>query len=156
MKISQLSTVSLRFSIRSLLLLVAAASVMCVFGGPRYAEKRQIDSLTKVGVQVFSEPRGMYLIRQFVGDEIAQRAVYVHLDAEYVTDEWLQNVVGLRHVEVLSVRSPHLTDRGLVHLKAFTNLTSLNLVDTKITDAGLKKLRAEMPRLRLVTCRVTE
>lgn len=130
--------------------LATAVAVLCAAVGPRYIEQRRIETMTQFGGQVFTEPRSLFLLRQFVGDDIAERAVYVHVSGTHVTDEWMKNIRGLKHIEVLSVRSPAFTDAGLSHLKALPNLASLNLVDTQVTDAGLAELRAELPRLRLV------
>lgn len=140
----------LRFTTRAMLLLVAASAVVFVLATPSYLEYRHIQSIKESGGQVYTEPRGFYLLRQFVGDEIAQRAVYVHLKGPHVTDEWLKNLQGLKHIEVLSVRSPNVSDKGLMHLKALPNLMHLNLVDTEVTDAGLQELRNHLPSLKLV------
>lgn len=94
------------------------------------------------------------LIRQQEDDEIAQRAVYVHLKGLHVTDEWLENLQGLKHVEVLSIRSHNVSDKGLMHLKALPHLMNLNLVNANVTDAGLEELREALPSLKLVSSRV--
>ena len=42
-----------------------------------------------------------------------------------------------------------VTDAGLVHLKGLTKLQRLYLTDTKVTDAGVKKLQTELPKCRI-------
>ena len=42
-----------------------------------------------------------------------------------------------------------VTDAGLVHLKGLTNLQSLGLKNTKVTDAGVKKLQAALPKCEI-------
>ena len=42
-----------------------------------------------------------------------------------------------------------LTDTGLVHLKGLTNLQSLSLISTKVTDAGVKDLQAALPNCKI-------
>ncbi len=42
-----------------------------------------------------------------------------------------------------------VTDAGLVHLKGMTNLRRLNLIYTNVTDAGVKKLQAALPKCKI-------
>ena len=106
--------------------------------------------VSKVGGQVFLKPRGHFFLRQFVGDSFAHRVVYVHLNDPRVDDEWLSNLEGLRHIEVVSIKSQNVTDEGLRRLGQLPNLISLNLVDTQVTDSGIKELRSAVPSLRRV------
>ena len=39
-----------------------------------------------------------------------------------------------------------ITDAGLVHLKGLTKLVSINLIGTKVTDAGAQDLQKALPR----------
>lgn len=59
----------------------------------------------------------------------------------------------MEHVEVLSIKSPNITDAGLMELRTFPNLMDLNLVDTRVTKGGIDALRGTLPKLRLVQCR---
>lgn len=53
------------------------------------------------------------------------------------------HLLQLANLPSLILWGPNLTDRGLAHLKALTNLPSLELEDfSKITDAGLVHLEA--------------
>ena len=101
--------------------------------------------------QVFTEPRGDYFVRQLVGDRLSQRAVYVHLLSDDVTDAWLaQNVKGLRHVELLNIKSRNVTDAGVAHLKELTCLAELVLTDTEVTDEAIEELQRSLPNLKRV------
>ena len=86
------------------------------------AELRTITRIRALGEykgQVYSEPRGQYLFRQLFGDRLSQRAVSVHLFSEEVDDGWIKEYLsGLRHVEILNINSPNVTDEGLSHLGA--------------------------------------
>lgn len=118
---------------------------------PAYEERHRVAELSAVRAQVFTEPRGQYLLRQFAGDSLSKRAVYVHLDDSRVTDEWLANLQGLHYVEVFSIKSDNVTDLGLAQLKCLPTLQSLHLVNTKTTEAGIRSLQASLPPLRRVT-----
>jgi hypothetical protein len=39
-----------------------------------------------------------------------------------------------------------VNDAGLEHLKGLTNLRTLNLTETKVTDHGVNKLRQALPK----------
>lgn len=46
----------------------------------------------------------------------------------------------LSNLETLSLGGTKVTDQGLAHLKELTKLQRLTLSDTKVTDAGLEHL----------------
>ena len=54
---------------------------------------------------------------------------------------------GLTNLQSLDLRSTQITDAGLVHLRGMTNPQSLNLNNTQLTDAGLVNLKG-MTRLQ--------
>ena len=112
-----------------------------------------MDELNAVNAQVSTEPRGQFLLRQFIGDTLSQRSIYLHLDDPRIDDYWIKKLHGMEHVEVLSIKSSNLTDAGLMELRNWPSLTSLNLVDTDVTDSGIEALRQSLPSLRLVTSR---
>lgn len=148
---------SLRFGMRTFLLGVAAlAVVLAVVNAtmmPWYLDRADLKKLQAVNAQVFTEPRGQFFLRQFIGDTLSQRTVFLHLNDARVDDQWLRDLQGMKHVEMLSVRSANVTDAGLVELKKFPNLLELNLVDTQATDDGLAALRLAMPKLRRIHSR---
>ena len=51
-------------------------------------------------------------------------------------------------VEVLLINT-QITDAGLVHLKALTELQELNLRDAKVTDAGVADLQKSLPNCKI-------
>ncbi len=139
---------------RTLLLGVAAFALALTFARAYllswWEDQRHIAALSPVNAQIFREPRGQFFFRQFVGDSLSQRAVYVHLDDARVDDECLRRVASLKYVEVLSIKSTKVTDAGLVHLAGMRDLRDLNLVDTQVTEAGLARLSKALPALRMV------
>jgi hypothetical protein len=80
--------------------------------------------------------------------------VYVRLASEKVDDEWIkENLSGVRHVEVLTINSPNVTDEGLSHLVGLTRLQRLNLARTRVTERGVEELRRSIPSLKIITRR---
>jgi hypothetical protein len=146
-----------RFRLRTLFVAVAMLAVLLGFSTtvivPWYREFRLTLAMKQTGAQIYTEPRGHYLFRQFTGDALFERAVYVHLDDPRVTDVWLAQLRSLKHVEVLSIKSPNVTDEGLVHVRHLPKLMTLNLVDTAVSDAGLRQLSESLPALRRVSRR---
>ena len=49
----------------------------------------------------------------------------------------------------LDLFDAQVTDAGLVHLKGLTQLQELYLVDTKVTDEGVKKLQQALPNCKI-------
>jgi hypothetical protein len=148
--------ITLRFSIRTALAVTALLALLLwlvqSYAASWWNERRQIAALRQVG-SVITEPRGQYLYRQFAGDALAQRAVYVHLHGLHVSDETLRELSTLKYVEVLSINGGRITDAGLQCLSKLPNLRMLTLVDTGVTAAGVEKLRGALPPLRLISRR---
>jgi len=116
-----------------------------------YGEQSRIASISQMGAQVFTEPRGHFLLRQFMGDFLFQRAVSIHLDNPGITDDWLKILQGLHYVENVSIKSEAVTDLGLEHLSGLSNLRRVHLVNTNTTKKGEESLRASLSRSSLVT-----
>jgi hypothetical protein len=138
-----------RFGLRALLLVLTAAAIALTYYktyvSAWWTELDHIVELRQKGGQVFTEPRGQYLFRQFAGDALSERAVYVHLSGAQIDDEVLAHVAELPYVEVLSIASRQVTDLGLAHLESLHSLRDLNLVDTRVTDEGEALLRRALP-----------
>lgn len=150
----------LQFGTRTFLIGVAVVSALLAIANalfvPWYFDRGKIAILKEVNAQVYTEPRGQFFLRQFIGDTFSERSIYLHLNDSRIDDDWLRDVGGMQHIEVLSIKSSKLTDTGLMELMRWPNLQSLNLVDTKVTDSGIAALRQSLPKLRLVQSRQTE
>jgi hypothetical protein len=48
------------------------------------------------------------------------------------------------------LRGPRIDDRIIAHLKGLTGLQNLNLVDTKVTDAGVQAFQLALPYVRIL------
>src|SRR5262245_13582471 len=61
--------------------------------------------------------------------------------AMHVTDDKLKQMVAVKKdMRELDLRRSRVTDAGLKHLAALTNLKVLSLWYTQVTDVGLKEL----------------
>jgi|GEM_PF-6478651 len=65
-----------------------------------------------------------------------------------ISDAGLQHLAALTELESLTLSGPELTDAGLVHLRGLKKLKSLDVNETKITPAGLDELRKHLPELK--------
>jgi internalin A len=61
----------------------------------------------------------------------------------------LEHIAALSNLNTLSLAFTRVTDRGLVHLKRLTKLSSLDLSDTQVTDTGVKELMRALPNLTI-------
>jgi len=134
-----------------LILAVTLAAVFLAWLSPWIRERERIGFLSRFGWYVSTDARGQYLIRQFVGDRFSQRAVAVNLNDSRIDDEWLANLRGLEHIEVLLINSPNISNDGLRSLEDLTNLMSLHLCGTQVSNDGIERLRRELPTLKNVT-----
>ncbi len=55
-------------------------------------------------------------------------------------------------LESLWITNGEITDAGLVHLHKLTNLNSLTLMTTRVSDSGLLALKAALPSLTDADC----
>jgi hypothetical protein len=70
---------------------------------PWQSDQSAASALSKVNAQIFMEPRGQYFFRQFAGEKLSQRAIYVHLPDPRVNDETLKIVSRLPYTELLTI-----------------------------------------------------
>ena len=54
------------------------------------------------------------------------------------------------NLKTLEIPTQVQTDAGLVYLKDLANLTQLVLEGTKVTDAGVAKLKQALPKCRII------
>jgi len=62
----------------------------------------------------------------------------------------LKHLKGMSQLETLNLRGTQVSDDGLVHLRGLTTLKSLNLTNTGVTDEGAKKLQQALPNCSIV------
>lgn len=95
-------------------------------------------------------------VKEDLGEEFAQlvdKLVGVHLSGPGVGDEAIAFLVReqalLQTVRLLDLSGSRISDRGLVQLRALTNLRRLDLRGTPVTYRGLRRL-LPMPHLEAV------
>ena len=74
------------------------------------------------------------------------------------TDENLKHLVGLKNVEVITMRGPDITDAGLASLANLPTLHTLNIYDSEISGVGLARLAAskQLKALELAGSTITD
>jgi hypothetical protein len=75
-----------------------------------------------------------------------------------VTDQHLEKLRGLAHIQLINLHGANISDVGLEHLKELDTLVELMLNSTKITDAGVKHLEglSNLKGIYLKDTRVTQ
>jgi Leucine-rich repeat (LRR) protein len=76
--------------------------------------------------------------------------VTVSLEASRVTDAGLAHLKAFTELHKLNLANTEVSDAGLEHLQVLTNLQELNLSGTMVTDAGAKDLQTALPACRIV------
>jgi hypothetical protein len=148
-----------QFSIRSVLVLVAAVAIPCSWLAVEMKQAREqreavgeIERLEGwVGYDyefdasddlvIGAEPRGPAWLRHLLGKDFFANVVNVDLNFTQVTDDGLKRVEELSQLQVLQLMVTEVTDTGLEHLKGLTQLRVLYLDGNYITDAGLEHLK---------------
>jgi hypothetical protein len=145
-----------RFSLRSLLLLVALIAVPLAWKvnqvrnqrivvaevqrlhGRVYYDHQVTRSRFGFGPSLGQSPGPAWLTR-FLGDDFFADVVGVAVFYG-ATDQTIAQIATLPHIERLVVHSDQVTDAGLEHLAAQSKLTSLHLTSSKVTRRGLAHL----------------
>jgi internalin A len=75
--------------------------------------------------------------------------------SDKITDDGLKQLEKLTALRSLSLDAPlfgsrnPITDKGLDHLRGLTNLENLDISDTTVTNAGVKRLQQALPKLKI-------
>lgn len=178
-----------QFGLRALLIAILAMSLVlagfasCMY--PARKQKQAVAALQQVG-QVYYDREvdwdpdtpPQWMVDLF-GVDFYYRVVVANLYGERVTDDALQHLNGLPHLETLHIKNAHrisemgfryigtlaelemltlydcqLTDAALSHFKNLRSLRCLTLDSNPITDAGLEHLK-EIPQLVHLSIRDT-
>lgn len=124
------------------------------------AENAIIESLIKQKIEVnaiaSNSPFLQVKINQDLTDQkldalqkIAEQITWLDLKRSNISDKQLVKLKNFKNLTELRLELTAISDEGLKHLEGLTNLQYLNLYGTKISGAGLKSLE-KMPHLRNV------
>jgi Leucine-rich repeat (LRR) protein len=81
--------------------------------------------------------------------EVTQLQCQCVSDATKVTDAGLVHLNALTQLQSLHLSGSQVTDASLEHLKALTNLQELHLQNTEVSDEGVKKLLQALPNCKI-------
>ncbi len=104
-------------------------------------------------------PRGPSWLRNLVGDDYFRTAVVIELSRSSAGDAELGELSNLLpDVAQVWLRSTHVSDEGMSHLKNFSRLEALSLDMTSITDVGLSSVAkcTHLRDLQLTHTQVTD
>ncbi len=114
-----------QFSLRTLLIvgtLVAGLLVAWrVYVEPYRRQRETMAYIKEVGGEYKTEPGGPSWLRGLFGDDDFQNIIEISLSGKGVSDA------------------------NLAHFKGLTNLQSLNLANTQVSDAGIQELQKALP-----------
>lgn len=155
----------LQFSLRTALLLTAAAAaLMSFFGVPLFRFREQqlaAEKLERCGARLTSESADGWMVRaaeKLFGPEAAKRVTDVAWSDAEIGAADLAPLESLPWVETVGLSWKSVDDGGVSHLRRMRRLTSLNLNGAKITDRGLAHLAncQALQRLNLHGARITD
>src|SRR4051812_23675500 len=106
------------------------ASILCLATEPNLIQAKEIAEIKKLGGKVIADEKSP-----------GKPVIEVTLAYSSVTDEELEHLKCLPHLQSLDLTQTQVTDAGLEHLIGLTRLRTLNLSYTEVTDAGLKHLK---------------
>jgi hypothetical protein len=87
------------------------------------------------------------------------RKLALSLDAGTITDAGLKHLENLKYLQDLTLSGPKVTDNTLKCLKGLSHLRRLSLRNTEVTDAGFEQLTTLAPQiqeLRLWDSKITD
>jgi hypothetical protein len=83
-----------------------------------------------------------------VGGFFDKASTEVWLDQSRIQDADLANLAVFPEIESIDLTRTAITDAGLEHLKGLRNLKYLRYSGSRVTHAGIRKLRLSLPYLR--------
>ena len=145
----------LRYSLRSLMLLVVAIAVPMAWKVNRARNQRVVVAeLQKMGAQIIYDyeivngihdhnlpPPGSKWLIELFGKEYFVEVYSLWVGGRLVTDETLATIARLPEIKGVTISSaPKATDGGLAHFAGMHNLEGLTLFSEQMTGSGLEHL----------------
>jgi hypothetical protein len=92
-----------------------------------------------------AEPPGPRWLRAWIGDDYFRRVTSVAFWDPHTTDEHLRILTTLNRVRRVYLDGTQVTDAGLVHLEHLTDLELLSLRSTHVTVETRERLQKRLP-----------
>ena len=111
---------------------------------------------TSITVSALTQERAIAEVKAFGGEvRIDKEApgspvILVYFPNTKITDAGLVPLKAFTQLQTLNLWGPGITDAGLEHLKGLTQLQMLGLERTDVTDQGVKKLQVALPNCEIV------
>ena len=81
-----------------------------------------------------------------IGEVINGKAA---IDEPKITDEGLVHLRAFPRLQTLNLGGTKVTDAGLEYLKGLGSLETLNIRNTQVTDEGVKMLQEALPKCKI-------
>ena len=157
-----------QFSVRSLLIFVTLFGVACSWFAVKEREairqRRTILTLHHADFQLAydyeidasgeliyqARSHVPQCLRELFGEDYFANVIYAEACDEFlrrsrVTDDDLQLLQDVPHLQILRLWQSTITDAGLRHIAKLKGLKRLILIHTKVTNAGIAKLQKALP-----------
>jgi Leucine-rich repeat (LRR) protein len=154
----------LRYSLITLLVLVVIAGVTMTWIGRTmraWAQRTEVvEAIANAGGRVRldfqidesgnriaeARPHASTWFRSLTNDNLGGNAV----EAEVPTNDALEDIDILPNLRILDLISSGITDACLPHLEHLSQLESLHLHETKLTEQGILKIQKALPNCKIV------
>lgn len=143
-----------RFSLRSLLLLMAIACLILAFLAQPLLEQQRLQAdlskLTGLGARISvvargrEHPAGSNYVSRLLGIGTRQGVRFrVDFSGTNITDEDVRSLSEMKPVRIrsLNLSNTNITDGAMKHIASLRDLREVDLRHTRITDEGFAKLR---------------
>ena len=113
-------------------------------------ERRAVAEIQNLGgfIKYGQPPEFRVISVEFIaiGEVINGKAV---IDEPKITDEGLVHLRAFPRLQTLNLGGTKVTDAGLEYLKGLGSLETLNIRNTQVTDKGVKMLREALPNRKI-------
>jgi hypothetical protein len=154
-----------QYSLGTLLVFVTVCAIPCSWFAVKMRqaerEREAATAIEKLGGAVRWDEKALgwpAWVRKLLGDDFFNSVVAVNLAGRPVTDAGLKHLKALSQLQHLNLALTSITDTGLEDLNQFSGLHDLILEGTEVTDAGMKHLNGlnQLQYLDLVRTLITD
>jgi hypothetical protein len=124
----------------------AVEAINMAGGMPHYGHPKDVNSVFSGAL--YFELRSQRWLGGWLGDDFTSKVSKVETLSRYFGDNDLTHVGTLTELRTLVLDHSEVTDAGLVHLKGLTNLEDLSLNNTRVTSMDFRDARCPLCWLR--------